>query len=380
MALESLAPIGQITWTNLDGSYLDIDDDPDSPDGNWADAIEGDGDIVAHVSFPTPTGNPTSGEDLQEFKIWIRKTASGGTNPQCRIDLYENGNPITAGTLTDVTSESGQLKSFYWNAANLNNADGSGVECYIYGDASGGNPANRRSVDVGACEWNCEYSVGVTHFGSATMSGIGSLSGIGLGIFTGKSTLAGLGTLVAIGHKILNGSATLSGVGILSSIAHLIAVGKATLSGSGFLSALGGFIYNASATLSGTGTLSAIGQRIVNGVASLLGVGSLSALGQRIVHGVILLSGYGSLSVSGVKVLCGKAILAGSGLLAAIGNLVSGIISTRLYFTDIDDPLQFMNTDDGLKFTNITDSLSFTNSVDFLGFTNIEDTITFTEV
>lgn len=157
-AAESLPPTGQVTWTNLDDSYTVIDDDPDNPGGDWADAVDETSDTIAHVSFNTPTGNPTQGANLQNFKVYARKTATAGTNPTIVISLYENGGEITAGSAVEVTSETGQLFTFTWDAAALSNADGSGVECYILGDASTGKPANRRSVDIDACEWNVDYS------------------------------------------------------------------------------------------------------------------------------------------------------------------------------------------------------------------------------
>lgn len=158
---ETQVPTGQVTWTNLDGSYADVDDDPDSPDENWGDVSANNVDTVAHVSFPTPSGNLTQGANLQEFKVWIKKWNGTGT-PQCRIDLYEGGALVTSGVLTNVTSTTGELKSFTWDASALTNADGSGVEAYVFGDAVGGAPAARVSVSVGAVEWNVDYSTNAT--------------------------------------------------------------------------------------------------------------------------------------------------------------------------------------------------------------------------
>lgn len=155
-ATERQSPDAIIAQTNLSGVIGDIQDDPDSPDANWWTTGDVGSDTVAHVSFSTPTGNPTVGADLQEFKIWVRK--AGTNTPQCQIDLYEGGVVVVQGTLTDVTSTGGQLKTFTWNANLLSNADGSGVEIYIYSKNSGGKPADRGTVEVGAVEWNVDYS------------------------------------------------------------------------------------------------------------------------------------------------------------------------------------------------------------------------------
>lgn len=131
-------PDNYVTQTNLDGTVGDIDEDANDPDANWADAIDDSLDIVAHVSFPTPTGNPTIGADVQNFKVYARRSTSDAT-PTLRVDLYENGGLVTGSilTATNVTSDSGQLFTANWNADDLATADGSLVECYIFGDATG---------------------------------------------------------------------------------------------------------------------------------------------------------------------------------------------------------------------------------------------------
>jgi hypothetical protein len=159
MAEERLAPDGIITQDNLSGVIGDIQDDPDNPDANWWTCSDHGQDTVAHVSFPTPTGNPTVGVDLQEFRIYVRRSRDKSNQPRVRIDLYENGELIIELTgLLYVTSLIGQVHYTHWNANLLSNSDGSGVEIYVFGDASSGNPANRETVEVGAVEWNCEYT------------------------------------------------------------------------------------------------------------------------------------------------------------------------------------------------------------------------------
>lgn len=44
-----------------------------------------------------------------------------------------------------------------WDAALLGTPDGSAVELKVVGHRSGGNPNLRRTVEVGAVEWNVEY-------------------------------------------------------------------------------------------------------------------------------------------------------------------------------------------------------------------------------
>ncbi|GAG93885.1 unnamed protein product, partial [marine sediment metagenome] len=90
MANERQAPDVLIDQDNLNGSVTDIQDDPDSPDTNWLTAISNNANSACRASFPAPTGNPTVGADLQEFRALVRKMGGTGT-PTARIELYENG-------------------------------------------------------------------------------------------------------------------------------------------------------------------------------------------------------------------------------------------------------------------------------------------------
>ena len=135
---ERQSPDSYVTQINLDGTIADIDEDPDSPDGNWATTTDSSLDTLAHVSFLTPSGNPTAGPGLQEFKVYVRRSTSLST-PTIYIDLYEGGGFVsnTSLTATNVTNDSGELFIGTWDAVNLSSADGSGVEAYIYGTKNG---------------------------------------------------------------------------------------------------------------------------------------------------------------------------------------------------------------------------------------------------
>lgn len=155
---ERLSPDALLEQVNLSGALADIQDDPDSPDGNWLTYVANNLDTVTRVGFPTPTGSPTQGADLQEFKIWVRKQPGTGT-PAVSIDLYENG-VLVANLMaaTSVTSPTGELFSATWDATQLGTADGSVVECRIFGQWSNGAPTARCTVEVGAVEWNVTYT------------------------------------------------------------------------------------------------------------------------------------------------------------------------------------------------------------------------------
>jgi len=172
MATERQAPDAILELSNLSGTVSEIQDDPDDPDSNWLDASENNVDTVARVSFATPTGPPTVGSNLQEFRVLVRKYGGTGT-PTARIELYEDGSLIRAGSDIDVTTE--QVISFLWNANELGTSDGSLVECRVFGDAVGGAPSTRATVEVGAIEWNVTYDTGTVKTASATLSGTGTV-------------------------------------------------------------------------------------------------------------------------------------------------------------------------------------------------------------
>lgn len=123
------------------------------------------------------------------------------------------------------------------------------------------------------------------------------------------------------------GAATLSGVGTLAGLAVLILTGQASLTGSGLLSGAAVRLFTGKAVLAGSASLSAIGQKILTGAGSFVGTGLLSAAG--IIGGVFrlgkaTLSGVGSLTTSGAGLFVGATTLAGTGTLSGIGTVTGG--------------------------------------------------------
>ena len=160
MATERQSPDTIATQTNLSGVIGDIQDDPDSPDANWLIASGNSVNVDVRVTLPSPTGNPTVGADLQEFKAWIRQYDEGQSGtPDVRLELWENGALVRAGSDESVTI-SGHMITFTWDADELGTVAVSLVECQIVGTKSGGSPSKRNTVDIGAVEWNVTYSEG----------------------------------------------------------------------------------------------------------------------------------------------------------------------------------------------------------------------------
>ncbi len=53
-----------------------------------------------------------------------------------------------------LSFDTGVVVSAAWDASLLGSADGSAVEVRVVGHRSGGSPTKRRTVEVGAVEWN----------------------------------------------------------------------------------------------------------------------------------------------------------------------------------------------------------------------------------
>lgn len=163
MATETLVPTGVTAAdSNLSGDHTTIDDDPDSPGGDWRTATSNNANSNCAVSFDTPTGNPTTGAGLQTFKAYARLTPNGTA---CTWNCYvaesgtrlNGGAAIGTGTLTSTT---GELLTATWDAALLGTADGSAVECDFEVVKSGGAPAARTTGEFDAVEWVVDYTVG----------------------------------------------------------------------------------------------------------------------------------------------------------------------------------------------------------------------------
>jgi hypothetical protein len=82
--------------------------------------------------------------------------------------VWENGTPTgTVSSNITLSSTTGATESFTWNASILGNIDGSGVEIALsqQNGGQGGNPRNRRWMEVDALDWVADYVEPVTAVG-----------------------------------------------------------------------------------------------------------------------------------------------------------------------------------------------------------------------
>jgi len=159
MADETLAPNGELSDAGLvTNDELDHDEDPDVSSAT-VNATGNNVNTEWGGDFPTPTGDPTVGDNLQKFRVGVLEFDSGQSGvPNARIELWENGTLVRAGSNTPVSVYA--VLELAWNANELATSDGSLVQCKLIGTKSGGSPGARNSVRIGHMEWNVDYTVG----------------------------------------------------------------------------------------------------------------------------------------------------------------------------------------------------------------------------
>jgi hypothetical protein len=149
MPNETLAPDAVLDSTNYTTLNLtDIDEDPGSPDGVFG-TWDGNGNTIARLSFPSPSGNLTTGAGLQTFRVEFRRSSAGGALTPWALQLYEGGTLVaTLNTGTDAAA-GGETASGSFDASLLSDGSGAGVECRLI-QTSGGTGGGRKGLELGA--------------------------------------------------------------------------------------------------------------------------------------------------------------------------------------------------------------------------------------
>ena len=172
MAQFRSSPTSIVSSTNLTGTVSNIQDDPDSADAGWLTVTTANQSTNVQVAMSDPTGSPTTGSGLQNIRVLWRKT-SQTTNPTGVVELWRSGGGAAIATIvssTTVSSTTGVVVSGTFDFATFTAgggaAGGSDLEIRVVGTVGGGSPSNRASVEIGAIEWNAEYSVAITLTGT----------------------------------------------------------------------------------------------------------------------------------------------------------------------------------------------------------------------
>ena len=162
MATELLLPDGIVTAVNLTASFGDLDEGVDNFDGVYATNNGSNSNTLIVFSFPTPTGSLNNGPNLQRFRARVRKNATGGATTTVQLQVWENGSLIIGFGQTTIVSTTGVDVALTWNANLISLQDGSNVEFGVsqFTGGQGGNPNNRRWIEVDAVDWSADYNPG----------------------------------------------------------------------------------------------------------------------------------------------------------------------------------------------------------------------------
>jgi hypothetical protein len=328
MAQERLPPDAILAMTELSGVVGDIQDDPDSPDTNWLVASGNNVNTDVRTSFGTPGTAPKVGADLQEFRVLCRQFDEGqGGTPDGRVELWEDGGLIRAGSDTPIP-QGGIVLSFTWNANELGTPDGSLVECKVVGTKSGGSPSNRNSTEVGAVEWNEEYSTGTIHEGegqsdgTSTAAAAGNVEHAGDGQSDGTSTATGTGSRVFVGSAQSDGTSTATADGNVEHTGQAQSDGTSTATGTGNVIYAGAGQSNGTSTATGTGTTGTVheGAGQSDGVSTASGAGNVEHTGAGQADGTSSATG------SGVCILVGAGQSDGTSTATGTGQVETGAV------------------------------------------------------
>lgn len=135
--------------TNVSGAVGNIDEDPDAADALWITAVSASSNTQIRLQF-TSNSTPSeirSGDELQDFRIQVRRTASGVSNPTLAADLYDNGSFVrTLFTGQEVSSTTGQVFSGLWNFDEVSSL--ANTEIRLTGTTTG-----TATVEYGAVRW-----------------------------------------------------------------------------------------------------------------------------------------------------------------------------------------------------------------------------------
>lgn len=148
-APDTLISSGGFSGTPVVG---DIDDGVDVSDNSWLVASGNNTSTDIHVSFPTPTDPLTVGADLQKIRARIRPFDAAQTgDPDWRLELWENGAVVRAGSNTQILNDAGEtIIEFTFNGNEI--TDTALIEAKFFGTKAGGPPGARNTIDIEAIE------------------------------------------------------------------------------------------------------------------------------------------------------------------------------------------------------------------------------------
>ena len=186
-------------------------------------------------------------------------------------------------------------------------------------------------------------SGGTTYFGSgsvngsATVTGLGNYTASGLGSISASATVSTLGNIIvsvngaidatatvsALGGITFNANAAIDGTATVTALANKITFATGSIDGTATVSALGGVIYTSSASIDGTATVSALGGITFSAIGNINGTATVSALGNLVQSGVGYINGTATVSALGGLIASGIGYINGTASVSALGGLLN---------------------------------------------------------
>ena len=157
---SSETPNGTVSVSNSDcttgNAHTTLDDDPDSPGGDWCEATDDGTDHVIMLNMTDPAFTPSTGAGAQEIAVYVKKVVDATqSDPTLTINVYDGTNCAdlheTGASPSAISSGTGQLVTQTWTALGI--SGGADICVQLSCARSGGSPANRRSCSYDAVEW-----------------------------------------------------------------------------------------------------------------------------------------------------------------------------------------------------------------------------------
>ncbi len=144
----------------------EINDDPDSDDGEFCDGLATDVDADADAEFATPSASPSSTTNAQEIRACFISTGEA-SDPTCTVSIME-GNTVRIANIintaiSQTTCAAVQSATFTFDPAVWTDDTGAALAARTECTAGGGSPAGRASGELGAIEWNVSTASTTTH-------------------------------------------------------------------------------------------------------------------------------------------------------------------------------------------------------------------------
>jgi hypothetical protein len=150
-------PVSILASSNFTGTVATLQEpDLQNKTGSWLTATSGTTNTDVRASLQASSCGLLSGAGAQTILVLVRRTAGGGSNPTCTVDLYHSGSLVAnLVSATPVSSTTGTILTLTWNASLLGGSPPacSGIEIRVRGTASA-----TATVEVGGIQWLPEFA------------------------------------------------------------------------------------------------------------------------------------------------------------------------------------------------------------------------------